>query len=362
MQVDSVGLAEKLVKENHTFLPNLDFVRSIAVILVVIGHTLLAVGHPIIYGWDLSAIGLFGVWIFFVHTACVLMWSLERKPFTLDFYIRRVFRIYPLALVAIAVALITRAPLLGDVHHYFGYAKTSAGNLFATSLLAYNLVPPNHHYHQIVNVMWTLPLEVDMYLVLPVLFAFVQWESRLWPLLLLWGLATANALVSFRSTLNFASSIPDFLAGVIAYVGFARYKARIPAWIFPVFLALLLAVCIRSFRYSLAWPFALLLGLAIPHFRQFGKGIFAMLCNRVARYSYGIYLVHPFALVLAVYCLPGKSILVQVAVEIVTIAAGSFACYHLIEKPMIDLGSRIAARTEISAIKHGSDQSLVRTA
>ena len=46
--------------------------------------------------------------MFFVHTALVLMWSLDRRPHILDFYIRRIFRIYPLAIFAVLCALLVR--------------------------------------------------------------------------------------------------------------------------------------------------------------------------------------------------------------------------------------------------------------
>jgi peptidoglycan/LPS O-acetylase OafA/YrhL len=82
-------------------LPNLDLVRSMAVISVVVEHTLLSLGILKIGPFPIKYLGVMGVMVFFVLTTLVLMWSLERKPHTLDFYIRRVFRIYPLALAAI---------------------------------------------------------------------------------------------------------------------------------------------------------------------------------------------------------------------------------------------------------------------
>ena len=71
-------------------LPNLDLIRSVAVGLVVIPHTLLYINLALIARiWFL---GFLGVAIFFVHTTLVLMWSLERDPHTARFLLRRVFR------------------------------------------------------------------------------------------------------------------------------------------------------------------------------------------------------------------------------------------------------------------------------
>src|SRR3974377_2116998 len=104
-------------------LPNLDFVRAVAVLSVVVSHTLVAFRVLIIGNWWVGWIGVVGVFVFFVHTSLVLMWSLGRKQHALDFYIRRVFRIYPLAMLAIAVTLLFHAPVGGNLDSFFVYAE-----------------------------------------------------------------------------------------------------------------------------------------------------------------------------------------------------------------------------------------------
>ncbi len=344
-------LEQSLSAPNRAFAPNLDFIRAVAVILVVVDHTLLALHVRHISGINTSFVGLIGVWMFFVHTALVLMWSLERKPYTLDFYIRRVFRIYPLALTAIAAALLTRAPLIGTIDNYFQYRSTSPGNLLATSLLVYNLVPAQLGFHPIVNVIWTLPLEIQMYLLLPVLFSFASRERTLWPLLLIWCLSVGLSYVYFKADMNFISAIPNFLPGVIAFVAFTRFRPSIPAWVFPPFLLLLIYLVLKRSSVPSGWILSLVLGLALPQFRSFKPSAFTLACNHLARYSYGIYLVHPFALVLGFYLLRTHSLALKLAVELATISVVSVAAYHLVEKPMIDLGSRLAARLEIRALE-----------
>ncbi len=136
--------------------------------LVVRDHTCLALRRHHLGRWDPAWLGVMGVFLFFVHTALVLMWSLERKPHTLDFYLRRVFRIYPLAWLAIGFALITHAPTAGNVVDFFGHFHVTFADVVTHGLLLQDLragTPP------IVNVMWTLPLEAQMYVVLPALFS-----------------------------------------------------------------------------------------------------------------------------------------------------------------------------------------------
>src|ERR1700761_4246889 len=146
-------------------LYNLDILRSIAVALVLIDHTAWALGHHVLGTWETADVGVFGVYLFFIHTSLVLMWSMQRQPNILSFYIRRAFRIYPLAITAILVALIFRIPVRyggpGYLQEHFNLL-TILSNLFLVQDLA--------HRVNIVGVMWTLTLEVQMYLVLPCLF------------------------------------------------------------------------------------------------------------------------------------------------------------------------------------------------
>jgi peptidoglycan/LPS O-acetylase OafA/YrhL len=146
-------------------LPNLDFVRSMAVLSVVFEHILIAHGVYWLGRIEVQWIGVVGVFVFFVHTALVLMWSLERRPHTLDFYIRRVFRIYPLAIAAIVVALLFHAPVGGTADTYFQAGPRTFRDVIPNLLLIQNLITAPH----VVSVMWSLPLEVEMYVLLPML-------------------------------------------------------------------------------------------------------------------------------------------------------------------------------------------------
>lgn len=324
--------------------PNLDLLRSVAVLLVVTDHTALALGTRQFGSWDPGWLGLLGVFMFFVHTSLVLMWSLERKPHTLDFYVRRVFRIYPLALLAIAVAIVTRAPLGGTVSDFFRRQTLSAKDVIVHCLLIQNLRPCTH---SIVNVLWTLPLEVQMYILLPALFFFVRRNLSLWPLLLFWTLAAAFSRSAFPpDAVNLVAVVPMFLPGIMAYVRFKRTTPRLPAWLFPLFLGLLLTYGMMHPSTRKGWVFALALGLLLPSFRQMRTVVMTRVSHEIAKYSYGIYLSHPFALVVGMYLLRGHSVALQLAVELLLIALISVASYHLLEKPMIDLGTRVAAFAE----------------
>ncbi len=59
--------------------PNLDFLRANAVLMVLVFHVLGFFGIRRAGPFDLEAMGLLGVLLFFVHTGFVLMLSLERQ-------------------------------------------------------------------------------------------------------------------------------------------------------------------------------------------------------------------------------------------------------------------------------------------
>jgi peptidoglycan/LPS O-acetylase OafA/YrhL len=140
-------------------MPNLDLLRSIAVLLVAVEHTLIAMRILWISSWNIAWVGVAGVFMFFVHTSLVLMWSFERNPQVLNFYIRRIFRIYPLAIAAILAIVIFRIPLLQNPQGDTFFKQPPIMNIVSNMLLMQNLGWRGN----ILGVMWSLPLEVDMY-------------------------------------------------------------------------------------------------------------------------------------------------------------------------------------------------------
>jgi peptidoglycan/LPS O-acetylase OafA/YrhL len=265
---------------------------------------------------------------------------MQRQPNILSFYIRRAFRIYPLAITAILVALIFRIPVRyggpGYLQEHFNLL-TILSNLFLVQDLA--------HRVNIVGVMWTLTLEVQMYLVLPCLFLLASHGKRIWQLLLLWGLVIAQnhlTVMNYSTANTLPTVIPVFLSGVIAYVAFQKFRAVLPSWTFPVFLFALLVLYMRSPSPPHAWPIALALGVMLPLFKQFSNRTVVSLGHHIAKYSYGIYLWHSFGMKLSFHFLPTGNGVIKVMGELIITAIASIAGYHLIEAPMINLGNRLA--------------------
>ncbi len=322
-------------------MPNLDLLRSIAVLLVVVEHTLLALRILTIGYWKIAWLGVVGVFMFFVHTSLVLMWSLDREPSTLGFYIRRFFRIYPLAIATILILVTFRVPTmqnpLGDTY----FQTRGIGNIFSNLMLAQNLVWGGN----ILGVTWTLPLEVDMYFLLPFLFFFLQKNFSIWPLLALWGAVAAYARVSFPPDApTFVACIPYFLPGAFAYVLFTKIRPRLPALLLPVLIAALLSIFMINPTWRSGWILTFVLGMALPLFRQIRARWLIAASNEVAKYSYGIYLVHPFCIALGINYLHAHSLPLRLAVEIASLVSIVVVSHSVLEQPMMNFGAKLARR------------------
>jgi peptidoglycan/LPS O-acetylase OafA/YrhL len=315
---------------------NLDLLRSLAVLVVVVHHIFKLTGYENLT----DSIGRAGVCMFFVHTSLVLMWSIERDPQVARFYIRRIFRIYPLWIAVLLFVIVFKLPQTAhDVFPHFGH-----GELIANLLLIFNL----KFGANLVGASWTLPIEVQMYLFLPFLFFFVRGTRLLWPLLLcdLFLMAYARELLPADDA-TLAMCVPYFLPGVMAYVLTKRTTLRrLPGWFFPVFLSVLLLIQYRFGSLRQSWFFCLALGLGIPLFRDIAAAPIRVAAHQIAKYSYGIYLTHTTLIVFAVRTLHTQPMPLRIGLFVVTLCLVPMIFYHVIEAPMIRFGARLARRVD----------------
>ncbi len=331
--------------------PNLDVLRSIAVLAVLFCH----ISHFVLPSTDADGIfeivGRLGVILFFVHTSLVLMMSLERSHsephFIARFYVRRIFRIYPLSMVAVLISYtlhVPSAPWWSAV-----FQPVSAPNLLANLLLMQNLTrhPP------ILVPLWSLPLEVQMYVLLPFLFLLVirpDWRKILF---LCWGIAALLALASWLlfQKLNLLAFIPCFLAGVLAFKRSDKTK-RLPSWLWPVLLCGLIATTACAHFYLnqsvpasvlCEWAMALIVGWTWSSFREVESKTAKFTASQIAKYSYGIYLGHTYALYVA-FRLLKQTDTMGITLSLLLTVLFAVAAYHLIESPFIEVG-KAAARS-----------------
>jgi peptidoglycan/LPS O-acetylase OafA/YrhL len=332
--------------------PNLDFLRAYAVLTVYFGHLLQTFHIEHIWGnltiYDFAQTG---VVIFFVHTSLVLMLSMERLhlsygKMSIVFYIRRAFRIYPLSIVTVLLMLALRAPGFPTDHYFW----QGSGVLFSNLALVQNITgSPSFP-----AVLWSLPYEVQMYLVLPVLFVLLRRFTSWWVPVCLWLFAVSAIIAMWKMRVRgdiplLLEYTPCFLGGLIGYRLWRQPYFRFDFWAWPVAITLCVALRVfaglvtvpRSTMLS-AWIACLFLGLAIPQFVELRDGLARRLAGAIAKYSYGIYLSHSLVFWIAFILLRGSNSLLQSGICIALSIFLPVAMYRGIEKPMINLGVRLA--------------------
>lgn len=295
-----------------------------------------------------SSWGLFGVLLFFVHTSLVLMCSLERSnsaawPLLKDFAVRRIFRIYPLSILAVVAALALH--LDSDVNGIHGLSHgllPGKVGIASNLLLIQNLT----YTKSIVNVLWSLPFELQMYAALPFLFLWIRGRRMIWPLLSLWmASAIAGAVqphIPALGRLSILAFVPNFLPGVIA---FSRpHVSRIPSILWPLFIMLLSVVFTFNQSRPTGWVLCLILGLMIPSFSEISTPWLRTISSRIATYSYGIYVSHQFCLWIAFGLLASYSLWLRIPLLVGALVLFPVLLYHAIERPMIKAGIQIVSR------------------
>jgi peptidoglycan/LPS O-acetylase OafA/YrhL len=342
---------------------NLDFLRSAAVLLVV-GFHLAKFSNWQFDKLHVTDLGLLGVMLFFVHTTLVLMFSLERQHANsnarlfLPFMVRRCFRIYPLAILAVTFVYLFHVP--SDLQFgRFDLFHQTAGNLAANLLLIQNVTRQKANP----GPLWSLPLELQMYLVLPALFLAVSRVKSSWGVIVFWwttvaawfsvGLATGLLPLSeggirspVEALLKFTRFAPCFLPGIVAYKLWRRPRV-LPGFLWPVFILLICAMFLLfsgSQPIETGWFICFSIGLGVCLFRELPASLFTRLAQIIARYSYGLYLLHYFAIWLGFAAGKHLDVRLQVAIFISTLISLSVILYHGVEAPMIALGVRVSKR------------------
>jgi peptidoglycan/LPS O-acetylase OafA/YrhL len=337
------------------FAANLDILRSVAVSLVLLDHILetISAGHPTLqfhpYDW---CAGRLGVLMFFVHTSLVLNFSMARlRASGLDllrsFLLRRAFRLYPLSILCVLLVVVLRVP---DMPFHPGFVWHGWANLVSNLALTMNLT----FSLPVLGPLWSLPIEAQMYVALPLVYMLLGPTRSPWAALALWLVSCGLAWIQpqYSDRLNVIGYAPCFMAGVLAYTLSGRYGTRVAAMLWGPFLVIgLLGFALAQhfvlagvYNRPLGWLFCSGLGLAIPLFRDSSARTVNMVAAHLARYSYGIYLFHCIALWLGYAVLARWPEPVRWMAAAAVVLFMSVASYHWLEKPAIDLGARLARK------------------
>ena len=357
IQVSQQLLAERYSSMNYSS-PNLNTLRSLAVIFVVLSHLLLDRSVVGFGGYHTQTLGTLGVLIFFVHTCLVLMLSLERQtkikknsPETLLFLVARAFRIFPLSIVVVIS--------LSLIAWMFSENQPTGFTIVSNILLIQNLTGST----LITPVLWSLPFELQMYFFLPALYLLINCSGRFssYCIVALWFSTVALVLAFWRLGLDFSliKFFPCFLPGVLAFSlrrssrnlspEFLFYYIGASAIIFPLMVG-------HGFKSTIiSWPICLLLGIIIPWCREIKLRWLQRAGNIIARYSYGIYLLHVPIIYFSFHYIKDISPVTSWVIFIFGVSGLSYFSYHIIEKPGTEIGRKIVER--LIASREQSEQS-----
>jgi len=309
--------------QKKLYFSNLDGLRAIAVLLVVVWHIEL---HKVRFGFKqlfFNDIGFMGVSVFFVLSGFLITYILmvekavEGQVNIKSFYVRRVLRIWPLYFFAL----------------FFGFFIYPGGMSFGTLIMCLFLMPNipfmMMHIHPFVQPIWTIGVEEQFYLFQPQFLRIKNKKVMLIAIIGLTLLIDMVKVIGFRfpskSVMGWVANclyffrIDELLMGSIAAILFYNYNNRtqqgkslfklvlskyvqIMAWLYFAGHIFAPGILHHLFANNLLFVFAivaLVINLCAP------QTSIVQLDNRVMRYigkvSYGIYLLHNIALVSLLY-------------------------------------------------------------
>ncbi|WP_298152498.1 acyltransferase [Flavobacterium sp.] len=352
------------------YFPNLNGLRFIAALLVIIFHI---EQFKVLFGlenyWDdspaIRIIGKLGVVLFFVLSGFLITFLMlsEEKSFQSfsirKFYIRRALRIWPLyfMIMVLAFAVIPHVDLLTLP----GYPETVVYQDLVPKILLFVFFLPNLALSLYGPVpyaahLWSIGTEEQFYLIWP---WFLRWLKRfriyamlsivIFYLVVAKFLATGYSdFIPYKST--FAAFWSSFnidcmaIGGVYAILLFKNHpllRILTNKWLFwVVLLTVVLLMCFGVYVHYVHFEFySMLYGIIILNLAvniQIPMLLETKILHHLGKISYGIYMYHPIAIVLALqlaiyYGTTSNLIIYPVSLFItIVLAAISFHFYEKI--------------------------------
>ena len=174
----SVGDSERVTAHGHRS-NGFDLIRIVAAVMVLVGHTF-ELSHHTVPGFLDNSISTIGVKIFFITSGFLVTKSWFADPSPIRFALRRLLRIIPGLTGVILVTLLVLGPLLTvlPLRVYFGDQWTwyYLWNLAFYPIYSLpGLFADNPYPFAVNGSLWSLPVEVFMYALLP----FVIGQGRM---------------------------------------------------------------------------------------------------------------------------------------------------------------------------------------
>ena len=323
--------------DNHgsSRLAVLDGWRAVSILAVLATH-LLPLGPK---SWQLNtAAGPFGMALFFTLSGFLITRFLVRNQDVVDFMIRRLFRVVPLAWVAMTViALMDHAPL----------------STWLANILFYSNLPPAHLTRAGLH-LWSLCVEMQFYVAVAIIVRLFG-RRGLWLLPVL-GLAVTVARVIGGAQVNIATyyRVDEILAGATLALVFSGWMGPRPRAVIGrlnlYVLVLLLAISSHPSAGFLAYlrPYLAAAAVGVTLFRPpapVAKLLQTRALAYIATVSFALYIIH--VPLLTTWLGDGSSKVIVYAkrplVFLITFALAHVSTFYF-EQPMIALGRRLSGR------------------
>ncbi|HEY6491007.1 MAG TPA: acyltransferase [Terracidiphilus sp.] len=311
-------------------IPTLDGWRGVAILLVIVAH--FQAGYfrqHAFHDWGWLDIGGHGVAIFFVLSGFLITSRLFGDGDLKRFYVRRFFRLMPVAWVYLScvgvLGLILGANIIGRID-------------VVPCLLFFRNYYPSHEAPQwaLTSHFWSLSVEEQFYLAWP---AILMLAGRRAPRLLILGLLSCCAL-SFTSVGQYSWPYAGLLIGCLLAFAAKHAPFRLWAqkrWIAPVCL-LGLVWHIATHKQVIPLSELALIGMLLASTTSspaslFGRALEGQFLRSVGIYSYSLYIWQELFLLLHTG-----------VIGLLLLPLAAVASYHLIEQPCIKFWRRQEGR------------------
>ena len=335
----------------------LDVTRAVAALSVMLQHGLEASGleglEPGAVATTWLNLGETGVAIFFLVSGFIIPASMRGTPTFLRFWLRRIFRIYPLYLtIFVAALLVTK--------YLFDKPLPPLGITIFSHLL---IVQPWVGLPNFVGGAWTLLIEMIWYAAFSIaFFSGIGTGKRL----IVWFLIAYAIVIAVAAIVFPQFPFGRFSIFALCFYGYAyllRFEEKIDARTFmAISVTFLLLTLVSLFVGFALYPsgahgaptftcVVISWGLALALFPIAIRLRNVDFCNSpVLRYlgeiSYSLYLVH--SLVMGIMMYLGVRVFVFLPILLVVTLTVSTLTYRFIERPGIALARRLTQKTSLA--------------
>lgn len=324
---------------------NFDFLRLLFSCLVVYSHSFHLLGtKEFLYDWSNEQIGVgpLSVKCFFIISGYLIFQSLERSKNLIDYYWKRILRLFPGLLAMLIFVVLIIIPLTYDYHiplvkntEYLTYLpKNFLLYPFQDSIKG---VFVGNHTQGINGSLWSLPYEFTMYIIISLLIIFSK-KNRLFIICFLFicFLLLANFKQNFLHSLfsslllsstHFYDLACFFLAGsIFSYVDFSKVKFK-NFLILICIIILTISLFLNQFyilKYLFLPPLILFFGnYSTPYLNKIG--------SKIGDTSYGIY-IYGFPIQQTLLYFFNLSLLEHIVFSLLITFVLGYISWHLIEK------------------------------